>query len=237
MSQNVGVDANKLITLAAKLVGIFGVGQALQPQDVQDLFDLLNMMLGEWSENRLNVFHLIDVNFPCDGSLSYTVGPSGKVNSIYPIRLESAYFTNNGVNYPLRIIHAKEDFVRIQLPTLTSFPEYIFLDTNWPLANVSIWPVPNNSYSVTMQMMAQLAAFNNLTDQVNLRPVYQNALMYNLAVRGGPVFGKTVPQDIKDLAKSTKRQMQKANTQIPLLQIDRELIRRGHDNIYTDRSI
>lgn len=235
MSQNVGFDANKIILLAAKQVGVYGIGQALQPQDIQDCFDLLNMMLGEWSEQRLAVYHLLDVTFPCDNSISYTIGPSGKINTTYPVRLESAFFTNNSVNYPLRIIHAKEDFTRIALPTLSSFPEYIFLDTDWPLALIKIWPIPNNTYSVTLQTMAQLTAFAQLTDAVNLRPSYQAALMYNLAVRIAAVFSRPVPEDVRVLAGVTKRSMQKANTQIPMLKVDRDLLRKGHWNVYSDR--
>ncbi|CAJ0710704.1 hypothetical protein ACPCHQ_17055 [Ralstonia thomasii] len=236
MSQQVGIDANRIIRLAAKDATILGVGQTLSGEDLQDCFDTLNMMLDEWSEQRPCVYQLADVNFACDGSQSYTVGPGGKINLSYvPIRIDSAIFTNNGVNYPLRVVHAKEDFRRIALPTLTSFPEYIFLDTGWPLASISVWPIPNNTYTVTMQVMLPLTEFVYLTDVVNLRPVYRAALRYNLAERIGPMFGVEIPPTVLRLAASTKRSMERANIQIPMLQMPRDLLRRGHYNVFSDR--
>jgi hypothetical protein len=237
MSQNVGTDANKLITMSAKQVGILGKGQTLDAQDMQDCFDVLNMMMGEWSEQRSSVYRLIDAVITCDGSKTYTVGVGGTVNTAaYPVRIESAYFTQNGVNYPLGIIRAKEDWIRIALPTLTSFPKYIFMDTDYPLAKVSVWPIPNNTYTVTMQFMAALQQFAYLTDLVNLRPVYQSAIIYNLCPRIAPLFGQQVPRNVERLAIVTKNSMKKANIQIPLIQVPQDLKRSGHFNVLSGQS-
>ncbi len=236
MTQSLPFTANRLINLAAKLAQVLGVGQNLPPSNFQDVFDMLNMMMAEWAELRLNVYHLIDVTFTADGSISYSIGPGGAIDTIYPTRIDGAQFTQNGIVYPLGIIHAKEDFRKISIPTLVSFPEYIFLDTSYPLASVSVWPIPNYTYSITMQLMAQLQTFDYATDVVNLKPIYRNALIKNLAVAICPLFGIEPSPTLLRGAATSKQSMQKANTQISLLQMDRTLIRNGHYNIYSDRS-
>jgi hypothetical protein len=86
-----------------------------------------------------------------------------------------------------------------------------------------------------MQVMLPLTEFVYLTDVVNLRPVYRAALRYNLAERIGPMFGVEIPPTVLRLAASTKRSMERANIQIPMLQMPRDLLRRGHYNVFSDR--
>jgi hypothetical protein len=118
---------------------------------------------------------------------------------------------------------------------LQSFPKYIFLDTAYPLANAYIWPIPDSAYTITLTLMAPLTAFSYLTDAVTLRPAYQSALVNNLAVRMAPLHGMEAPPTIKSLAVTSKRTIEKANTQIPVLQIPRDLNRKGHYNVFSDR--
>lgn len=236
MTQATTFTARQLITLAAKKCGALGVGQTLSGQYFQDCFDLLNMMMAELAEQRLNVLHLLDVSWVSTGALSYTVGPGGDVNTIVPIRIDGAQFVQNAIVYPLTIVHAKEDFKRIPIPSLASFPEYIFLDTAYPLPSVYVWPVPNNTYTIRMQIMAELQTFANSTDVVNLRPVYQNMLVNNLAISIAPIFSIEAPPSVVRAATTSKRAMQKANTQIPLLQMPKSVLGSGHYNVYSDRN-
>lgn len=224
-----------LIKLSAKQAGILGVGQTLSGEDMQDCFNLLNLMLGELSGQRLSVYHLIDVSFTGTGATSYTIGPGGQINSQLPSRIEAAYSRNNGVDTPLSIIHAREDYDRIGLKSLQSFPQYVFLDTSYPLANLYVWPVPSSLYQITLSIMAELTAFNTVGDTINLPRPYQSFLMWALAVDICGAFGVEPPALAVARAKGTKNTLKRLNAQIPVARMPRDLIRNGQYNVYSDR--
>jgi hypothetical protein len=225
-----------LIKLSAKQIGILGVGQALSGEDMQDCFNLLNMMLGEWSAQRLSVYHLMDLSFTADGSQSYNIGPAGKVNAATaPLRIEKAYFRLGNVDYPLMTIHAREDYDRLVLKSMQSFPEYVFLDTGYPLATLYVWPLPTSAYEVFLTVMAPLTQFTTVGDTINLQPHYLNALMGELSCRMAPIFGVPISADVAGLARGSKNTIKKLNAQIPVAQVDPQLVRHGRFNIYSNR--
>lgn len=227
----------RLIQLAAKNAGVLGIGQTLQAEDIQDIFDTLNLLINEWSNRRLAVYCLIDVAFQATGAASYTIGSGGDINTPWVKQLEGAEFTQNNVVYPLRIIHSHEDWkMRIALPSLSSFPEYIFLDTTYPLGTLYVWPIPDSTYTVTMQIMQVLQQFVYSNDPFNMPPVYQNALIYELACRICVLFAFPISRELATARGNSIKAMQLANTQIQLLAIDNSLLRKGHYNIYADRS-
>lgn len=225
-----------LIKLAAKQIGVLGVGQTLSGEDMQDCFNLLNMMLGEWSVQRLSVFHLQDISFTPDGSVSYTLGPGGTVSATtVPVRIERAYFRLGSVDYPLATIHAREDYDRIVLKGMASFPEYVFLDTGNPLATVYVWPLPSNAYEVFLTVMAPLTQFTTVGDTINLPPHYLNPVMLELACRIAPIFGVPISPDVAGLARGSKNTLKRLNAQIPIAQVPADLQRKGRFNIFSDR--
>jgi len=227
----------RLIQLSAKNAGILGIGQTLQAEDIQDIFDTLNLLMNEWSNNKNDVYCLTDVSFVATGATSYTIGVGGQINTPWPKQLESAQFTQNNVVYPLRIIHSHEDWkTYIALPSLASFPEYIFLDTQYPLGNLYVWPIPNSTYTITMQILTLLQQFVYSNDAFAMPPVYQNALIYELAMRICTLFAFPISQDLKMRRAMAVKAMQRANTQIQMLHIDQTLLRSGHYNIYSDRT-
>ncbi|WP_024873155.1 hypothetical protein [Tolumonas lignilytica] len=237
MSQNVGTDANFLINMAAKQLGVLGDGQTLSGPIIQDCFALLNMMLNQFSEESLTVYQMLDLKFTATGAQTYSVGSGGDVPLAYPpVSIVGAESTLNNVVTPLRIVQAKEDFRRIALPGMQGFPKMVFLDTGYPLATLYVWPIPTSAYTITLQVMQPFTEFQYLTDAVNLRPSYKSLLMFNLACWIAPIFGIDPPATVVAQALNSKRVVSRANAQVPLLQVDQSLLSGGHYNIYADRS-
>ena len=86
----------------------------------------MNMMLAQWQRKRWMVYSLDDVAFTPTGAASYTVGLGGTVNIPRPDRIEAAFvrLTNGAmpVDYPLALLEAREDYNKIALKNLQTFP-------------------------------------------------------------------------------------------------------------------
>ncbi len=230
-----------LITLALKDIGALGIGQAVSAEDTADALATLNMMLGQWAAERLSVYHLIDTAHQANGSVSYTVGTGGDFNIPRPIKINAAYArlassgAGSAVDYRISMIDAREDYARISLKTLNSFPEYAFYDSAFPLGNLFLYPVPNSSYELHIVTMDTLPQFATPATVVNLPDPYKAMIRYNLACYLAPSYQLEPTPALVRLAINAKRVVKRMNAQIPSLVMPRGLGSKSLYNIYSDR--
>jgi hypothetical protein len=148
--------ARDFVTLALKEAGVLGIGQTALPEDINDGFTLLTRMLAQWQKKRWLVPNLIDVSANGNNLISNPIGPGQYYNSARPDKIQAAYFKQlnagntvaNQVSYPLTPIWSYEDYARIQLKNLNTWPQYFFYDGAFPYGNVFIWPIPSSAYEI-----------------------------------------------------------------------------------------
>lgn len=237
-----------LCSEALHTCGLLGLGQTANAEDINRAWTHLQWMLQEWERKRWLIYHLVTLSIVSTGARTYTVGPGGDidtgVDSVRPVKLESAFLRQlvnsqpNQVDYPLELLGSMEDYNKIALKGLSSFPGTIFLDTGWPLGTIYPWPVPQASiYSVHITVVAQLpSSFATPAAVFNLPYEYYSAMHFNLAMRLRAAYqigsfpGDTLPM----LAKNGLATLRGANTQIARLVVpdmNRSLIY----NIFSDR--
>lgn len=235
--------AGDIIRLALKECGSVGVGQTPMAEDINDSFFKLNMMLAQWQRRRFAIYHLVNVGFVSNGEQSYTVGPGGNYNfSQRPAKIESGFFRQNipgsslPIDYSLVNVQSWEDYSKISLKTLYSFPTDLFYDPAYPMGNLYPWPIPYaDQYEVFINVTETLTQFSSLTALVNLPGEYVAAILYNLAKRLCVQYGLPVSVDLKDLAEEGIQTLKKASVQVPRLNMPRSLIRPGIYNVYSDQ--
>ena len=201
------------------------------------------------------------------GKQVYTIGPGGDFNtdlrlnnfsseysqefhpaypmSTRPNKIESAYLRQlvlsqpNQIDYPLLPIFSMEDYNKIALKGLSSFPGYFFYDSSWDLGQLYFWPVPQaNIYSMHVSVKEQLPPnFTEAASQIELPYEYYNAIVLNLAIRLRPKYGiVSMPGDTLALqAKDSLNVLKKANFQISRLHMPGDLVRPQLYNIFSDR--
>lgn len=234
---------NDLVNSALKKSGVLGVGQTASPEDSNDAFNEINYMLAQWNRKRWIVPHLVDTSINSTGAESYTVGTGGDFNIARPDRLEFAYFRllnttgQNEVDYPVEILEAREDYARIALKSLVTWPSYVFYDSAYPLGSVFFWPIPQaNLYELHILTKAVLESFTSLSQSFNLAPEYEAAIIYNLAARLRPNYQLPPEPSITALATDSLNVLRNANAQVPRLRIPRQLVRGSLYNIFADRT-
>ncbi|AOJ99926.1 hypothetical protein [Burkholderia vietnamiensis] len=228
-------------TLSLKDIGALGIGQSISPDDTADMLATANMMLGEWQGERLSVYHLVETVIQSTGAQSYTVGPGGNFNTpAWPFKINAAYArlnagSPNPIDYPVKIIGAREDYARIALKSLVSFPSYAFYDSTFPLGNLFMFPVPNSSFELHIVTLEALPQFVTPADDINLPPEYMAAIRYNLAIWLCGSYQLDPPRMVEKLAGSTKRVIKRMNLQIQSMSMPRGLATKQRYNIYSDR--
>jgi hypothetical protein len=238
-----GTTVRDIIDLAGINSGMLAQGQTLPQGQANTMFQMLNAMLAQWAVKRWLVYHLVNVTKTSTGATSYTVGPGGDFSiATRTSGIEAAFVSQNigtpqQIDTPLTILDSREDYNRIAMKGLVSFPYVIFYDNAWPTGVVYPWPSPNaNQYSLTLTLKAVLGTFTSLSQDINLPGEYQEALIYNLAVRWRAAMQMEADPAIVGLAKAALGTIRSVNTQIPLLQMPTGMggSPRGY-NVYSDQ--
>lgn len=243
------LSVQDICTEALKECGAIGVGQTPLAEDIVDAWSRLQYMLQEWNVKRWLVFHLKTLSIVSNGAVTYTVGPGGQIDTgagtMRPDKISSAFLRQltqsqpNQIDYPLELLQSMEDYNKISLKQLKSFPGFVFYDPSWPLGTLYTWPVPQASiYGIYITVKDVLpSSFPSLGTTFNLPYDYYSAILYNLAMRLRPKYGlKSYQGDsLPGLAKASLNALRGANTAIARLQIPADLNRPGVYNIFSDR--
>ncbi len=188
--------ANLIFDALAEL-GVVGANDEVPPEDQAFCFRRLNQILSSWSNSRLIQPELAEVAFALNGAASYTIGPSGDVVAARPLRVDGAIATDaNGVDYPVRV-YTREDWDSIAVKNVDGGPpEGVWYESS--LTNGRAWVYPRSSgYTLKLDVMAPMAAFSSVSDEVTLPEGYYMALALTLADSVASAYGATTPTDTR----------------------------------------
>lgn len=215
---------NDLFSLTLRRAQILGEGQPASAQMISDCMDATNAMLVQWNRKKTLIWNEIDVSFVSTGQLSYTVGPGQNFDTPRPDRLSAAYVRllpvsgNNPVDQWLTIIVAHEDYAKIPLKHMQSYPLSIWYDSAWPTGLVYPYPVPpENQFEIHLVLKNQISQFTSTDQAINLPPEYIDAISWNLALRLEPAYGMSPNPAVARLAVNALNTIRQANNQVAVL--------------------
>lgn len=209
-----------LITFALRAAGINGVGQTPLAEDSNTGLQLLANLIAEWQRKRWLVYTLEGTAVTSTGAEFYSIGAGGDFDIPRPDKLEAAYArmipTGPGlsIDYPLALILAREDFSRITLKTLTTFPSAVYYDSSFPTGILYFWPIPpSGQFELHVITKQSMPVYTTLVQPLNLPPEYIPAALYNLAVELALNYGLDPRQGIVMRARATLQTLRTANVQ------------------------
>lgn len=151
------------------MAGTLGLGQTLNDEDINDGLISLQNMISQWQVRRWLVPSLYDISMPGNNEASNKIGPGQYWNTIRPDKILAAYFiqSNSGgnpVSFPLWPMFSYEDYSRISLKALNSWPTRYFYDNAFPYGNVFIWPIPTSAYEIHLILKSALGFSTSIDD-------------------------------------------------------------------------
>ncbi len=230
-----GVTPRALMDRALRLANVIGEGQTPSNEQYSDLFAELQMMLAEWQTDRFLVYQDIEAVCQSTNLEWYTIGPGQQFNIARPMRIEQAFARQNPggsptpVDYPLEMLFSREDYARIRLKSLSSWPQTIYYDRGFPIGNIAVWPIPNTSFEIHLVLMQQLQQFVTEYDEISMPPIYQRAIQYNLGIVAAAMNAMQPEPAVVAIAKKSLSRIRASNAEIPRLVVgDSD----GSTNIY-----
>jgi len=207
------VSVTDLITASLRTLNIVGTGRNPTATEMSDGCYVLNEVLDSWNIDGTTIYARQFLTFPTNSSyqtnangIFYTLGPNGSgANWTMPVgqsrtaNIEFVSFqlpTVPVVNKPCRLLTASEWSAIRATQVQSTIPNYIYIDEQYPICNVYVWPIPVGGSTLTFDFWQQLPTQLTLTSQLNLPPGYARALRYELAMAYAAEFGKQAPPDV-----------------------------------------
>lgn len=229
--------ANDLITAALREAAILGDNETPSAATAAAALGRLNRMLDSWRNNKTIVYHILEQQFTFTANEeSYTIGSGGDFDGERPLELmQPCYVRENGYDYPLKILE-KEAYGRISNKdsVFTNYPRYVYYDPQYPLGVLKFYPAPNTTNTVFLNSPAQLQSFSALTTNVALPPGYEDAIVYNLAIRSAAKKGFTINPLTAQLAAEALAMVKATNIKPLISRLD--LINVGYGHSYDTHS-
>lgn len=176
-----------ILTDALGEIGVLADSEAMDAGMAAKALRNLNRMIQTWNTEDLMVYTKGPSTFTLvPGQQAYTLGIGGNLVTTLPVlngQIDMASVLVNGVEIPISILN-DEQWRDVTLKTVTSpFPLMMWPTGNQPLNSLYFWPIPTSVYSLLLYLWGQTSTFASVNADVVFPQGYEDALVYNLAVR------------------------------------------------------
>lgn len=185
----------------------------------------------------------LNTNDDYDSDFNQDYGPLQGVNS------NPGYY----VDYPLTLLESREDYNKIALKNLPSWPSFVFYDAaavptlpiganpgtqTYPCGYVYINPVPfAGQFEIHLNVKDILQTLTNLSTVLATPPEYEEAFEFNLALRFAAKYQIEASKEVIGLARASLSTIRTANNRVPQLSLPVGLTQAGtRYNIWSDRA-
>lgn len=194
-----------IVNRALRLIGVLPAGKTANATDSADVLVALNAMLDVWRLEKLMVYAFQEESLTLTaGAASKTIGPSGDLVSTRPVGIEEAWVLDgSSLSHPVTPMEESEYAGITNKSQAGDWPSRFLYRGTMPNATIVTWPVANTSRTMKLLTRVPLAAMA-LSDTVSLAPGFEDAIVFNLAVRIAPEYETAASAEVAGLARGTK---------------------------------
>ena len=209
-----------VIDRTLRTLGVLASGESPSTSETADALTALNSMLDGWMNDKLMVYSVQNITVPLViNQASYTLGATGDVVTTSPVRIEQAFVRKSNIDYQLEQIDDKQ-YNAISFKTSTSdIPEYINFNATHPDSTINLYPVPNEVNNLYLSVWTPYSVIAAATETFSLPNGYEEAVVYNLAIRLYPEYPAIqINPIVGEMAKRSLAAIKRVNVK-PVIQV------------------
>lgn len=193
-----------VINRALRLINALAAGDSPTTDESNDALATCNAMLDAWRLERLTVYAYQEESLTLtSGAASKTIGPSGDLVGTRPVDIEAAWIVEGDQSYEVTRME-EDEYAAIPNKSLsTDRPTRFLYRGTHPNATLITWPVANGSKTMKIVTRVPFSTLA-LADTLTVPPGYEDAIVFNLAIRLAPEYEKTPSDEVIVLARQTK---------------------------------
>jgi hypothetical protein len=199
------VPAADLVKRALKLLGVMAAGETLEAEDASDGITRLNGIIDRWASKRWLMHVVTRTVVPLSANTaSYTIGQGGAINLARITRIDHASVILDNTASPVTEIpihvYTHAQWARVPRKAQTgTIVQGIYFDHAWTagLGAIQVHPVPTvSTLSLVLYTPQTLGSFASLTALYSFPPSVEEALVFELARRVAPEYGRPWTPDL-----------------------------------------
>lgn len=213
----------ELFTDTLSDLGVIAAGEVPTTDDLSNCLRAQNRRLDQWAAEELAIYQQLRSTFTIvSGTSTYTVGAGGTVNIVRPPAslVEDVKFVDTSLTYPVefRMTRLTDKTYRdIHIKTLQStLPQAWYYNPTFPLATLTLWPVPTNTtlQGVLYSAGPAIAEITDLSASVSLPPGYRRLIEKGLAVEVAPSYQRQVAPELREAYMDALMVVKRANVRL-----------------------
>jgi len=200
-----------LVSATLRLIGAIAPGESPSNAEASDGISTINRMLDSWSNDGLLLYTVTqESSFPLvPGAATYSLGTLGDITT-RPMRVVGVLIRDSANRETALAPLSPEEYIAISDKTLQGTPTHYYDPGGYPRRNLVLHPAPTTTDQLQIYTERPLTALT-LNDSVSLPPGYEEALIYNAAIRLAPEYGRSVSQEIAMVASESKANLKRQN--------------------------
>lgn len=235
-----------IVSRALRAVGVLASGETASAAEQDDAFNALNMMLNAWEAQNLTLYKQTRVTHTLSASTqSYAIGPAATIAcDPAPVWIHEAGLiidtsASTPTEIPIEVLTRKRQAEIVQKTLTSTLPMAVAYSREQPNGTVTVYPVPSVSTVQLVLYVAQgVPQFDDVEDDVELLPGYAEAVIFQLARRLAPEYGRTLDPQILQLATDAFEIIKRTNINKDELSIDPVLLHRhSRFDIYSGENL
>jgi hypothetical protein len=234
------VTGRELVTAALRLLGVVAPGESLAASEATDGLSSINRMLSSWSTEGLLIYAVTREEFSLvAGTQSYTMGTGATFSTTRPVKINRAMIevqSSPTVEYELRILTPEEWAFIPAKDQSSDIPTSLYPEGTYPNETLNLYPKPSAAHKLVLYSQKPLTQISTLDTSISLPPGYEEALVYNGAIRLAPEYGRMLSTEVVAIAGESKSNLKRQNHRPRFLQVDAALTGGLPFNIHTGDS-
>jgi hypothetical protein len=221
--------ARDIIKDALTEIGVYQPGETISADDYALGLLRFQNQLDAWAADMLtlNVFDRATYTIPASSN-TFTIGPTGTLIRQRPVWVQAVNYVVPGSSPPVEVPMGPMDddsYANLSIKTLaSSLPTQYYFNATMPDATMFVWPTPTQNVQLYLYLPTAIGQPATLNSSVTGPPGYQEAFMYQLALRLCNPFGRKIPDALPKLATEAYARMKRPNTEPGLLAVDQALV-------------
>lgn len=223
--------ARTIIRDALTEIGVLAEGEA--PESAWSTIALrrLQYQLDAWNAEDLTLaVQQVESFTLTSGTATVTIGEDGSptVNAPRPTWFTMVNYVTPGSSPPVETTIApmdRDQYAALSIKTLSSsLPLQYFYNPTTPNGTLFFWPTVSQDVTITLYYPLANTLPATLQSDLIGPAGYQEAFMYQLALRLCTLFGRAVPDGLPTMAADALARIKRVNTQPGLLGVDAALV-------------
>ena len=223
-------SAEDLIKSALRKIGCLGTGEVMEASEAQDALTALNSMLQMWQIDDLLVFSVgVDTFTGVVGTADYEMGTGKTWDTERPSDIVQITIKDGDTEYnPQKI--ALQEYLNSKRDN-NGLPLKYWVNPKYDAQEIKFILPFDKAYSVDVYSYKPLDKFTSLTDNINVPPEYEEAIIWNLAVRLAPEYEKEASATVLAYAQNTQDAIRQQNYTTITLSVDTAILNNYRSNI------